>query len=151
MLLSSWNVYHLKWMHILSLISNMAQSKGYWQAWWMENSEGIFTMKWTYHIMTTSRANLEWVNYLRIKGLPLKLHSFFGGFGRKEFSMITNSLQIHIFCVKGETETMTHLFVISLIGHKLLSQYVSCASFDIEVLHLHIVIKWCELKENTKI
>ena len=52
------------------------------------------------------------------------------------------------FCVKEKRGRMTRLFLIAPIAQKLLRQYASCARFDIEGLHLHMMIKWWEQKED---
>ena len=43
---------------------------------------------------------------------------------------------------------MTHLFLIAPVAQKPLRQYASMARFDIEGLHLHMIIKWWEQKED---
>ena len=107
-------MHHLKWLHILSMILNMAQSGGYWQGAVDGKFKGIFTMKWTSHITRNCRANLKWVKYSRIKGLPFKIAFFFKGFGGKELLLLqslknedANSLQILFLCKRtnGDNDT----------------------------------------------
>ncbi|XP_015158226.1 uncharacterized protein [Solanum tuberosum] len=127
--------------------------------WWMGNSIGVFSAKSAYHLLRNKRDIIDWMSCIWIKGLPLKFSFFLWRVWKKRIATDDNlrRMRMHIVskcycCDKGELETMTHLLLTAPIAQRLWKQFASCASLNIDGIHLHhLLIKWWKYEGNPKL
>ncbi|XP_060202140.1 uncharacterized protein LOC132630587 [Lycium barbarum] len=144
--------------HIMQNISPPVDTLPLDKTWWMLEQNGKFSVKsaWNYIRQKDEREDIY--KYMWERGLPFKLSFFIWRAWnfKLPIDQVLHSLGVSMpskcwCCQEPKEETMSHLFLTSLVATKLWRMFVSCAGINIEGLQLSQVIIKCWKHGPTKV
>lgn len=116
--------------------------------WWMADTSGDFSVKSAFDVLRKRKEQEAWLDNIWLKGIPFKI--IFSHWriwkGRIATEDILRKMRISLAsrcycCENFSQETMSHLFLTSLLAQKLWRLFATCAGISMKGNHLQQVIK----------